>query len=221
MTDYYHHSRHEIEPLLPKRAVRILEIGAGAGLTLKWLKSIYPEAETTGVELNLDLREQLEKNADVAIMGDIDDCLAALKSYDLILLLDVLEHLIEPDNALRNIVQRLENEGQVIVSVPNIAHLKVSVPLLLQRRFAYRDAGILDRTHVKFFVEETAIGLLNDANLLVTMGLISGLQGTKAKLLYYFSLGFLKHHLSKQYIMRGEHCDAPLVQKRVHWMIAK
>jgi 2-polyprenyl-3-methyl-5-hydroxy-6-metoxy-1,4-benzoquinol methylase len=147
--------------------------------------------------------------------------LTSLKSYDLILLLDVLEHIIDPTNALRNIAQRLNAGGHVIVSVPNIAHLGVSIPLLFQRRFVYRDAGILDRTHVKFFVEETAIKLLNDANLIVTMGLISGLQGAKSKLLNQLSFGFLKHYLSKQYIMRGEHCHSALVQRPVCWAIAE
>ena len=49
---YYHIVRREIESLLPKDPIRILEVGAGAGATLKWLKTLYPNAETTAVELN-------------------------------------------------------------------------------------------------------------------------------------------------------------------------
>ena len=63
--DYYHFVRREIEPLLPKSPNRILEVGAGAGGTLKWLKTIYPKAETTAVELNPDLLDELKQNADV------------------------------------------------------------------------------------------------------------------------------------------------------------
>jgi hypothetical protein len=65
----------------------------------------------------------------------------------------------------------------VIVSVPNISHLSISVPLLVSRRFTYQDAGILDRTHLRFFVEATAIRLLNDAAFRVTKGIICGLEG--------------------------------------------
>jgi 2-polyprenyl-3-methyl-5-hydroxy-6-metoxy-1,4-benzoquinol methylase len=215
--DYYHFVRREIQPLLPKSATRILEVGAGAGGTLKWLKALYPKAETTAVELNADLRDELKQNVDVVLIGQIDETFAELKTYDLILLLDVLEHLPDSTRTLQRLSSLLENGGHVIVSVPNIAHLSVSIPLLLKRRFNYQDAGILDRTHLRFFVEDTAVKLLNDANLLVTAGLISGVEGPKAKLVDLLSFGLLRHHLAKQYIMLGHLGDRKIVQKRIRW----
>lgn len=218
--NYYHHARREIQPLLPKTLTRILEVGAGAGATLGWLKTVYPTAETTAVELNTGLSNELKQNADVVIFGDIDESLAQLKSYDLILLLDVLEHLPDPTNTLQKLSKLLMPGGHVIVSVPNIAHLSVAIPLLMQRRFAYQDAGILDRTHLRFFVENTAVKLLNDANLIVTAGLITGLQGPRAKILDRLSLGLLRHHLTKQYIMLGELSDREFVQQEIQWIAA-
>jgi len=218
--DYYHWVRQEIKPLLPKNPSRILEVGAGAGHTLKWIKALYPKTETTAVEINSALLQELRQNVDVPIIGPIDEALPQLKSYDLILFLDVLEHLSDPTATLRNLSKHLEANGQVIVSVPNIAHLSVSVPLLLQRRFDYQDAGILDRTHLKFFVEGTAIKLLNDANFIVTAGLVSGIQGPKSKLLDLVSFGGLRHHLAKQYIMLGQLTDGKLSQERVRWALA-
>jgi 2-polyprenyl-3-methyl-5-hydroxy-6-metoxy-1,4-benzoquinol methylase len=219
--DYYHFVRHEIEPLLPNDATRILEVGAGAGATLRWLKGIYPKAETTAVELNPALLDELQRNVDVALIGPIEEKLVQLKTYDLILLLDVLEHLFDPIGTLRELSKLLEPGGQVIVSVPNIAHLSVSLPLLVQRRFAYQDAGILDRTHLRFFVEDTAVKLLNDSNLIVTAGLISGIQGPKAKLLDSLSFGLLRHHLAKQYVMLGRLSGIAIVQEKVQWTLAK
>ena len=219
--DYYHFVRREIKPLLPQSPARILEVGAGAGVTLKWLKTLYPKAETTAVELNPDLLDELKQNVDVVIIGQIDEAFARLKTYDLILLLDVLEHLPDSTATLRKLSKLLEAGGHIIVSVPNIAHLSVSVPLLLKRRFNYQDAGILDRTHLRFFVEDTAIKLLNDANLIVTAGLISGLQGPKAKLLDLLSFGLLRHHLAKQYVMLGQLGDRKIVQKRIRWAISQ
>jgi len=218
--DYYHWVRQEIKPLLPKNPSRILEVGAGAGHTLKWIKELYPKTETTAVEINSALLQELRQNVDVPIIGPIDEALPQLKSYDLILFLDVLEHLSDPTATLRNLSKHLEANGQVIVSVPNIAHLSVSVPLLLQRRFDYQDAGILDRTHLKFFVEGTAIKLLNDANFIVTAGLVSGIQGPKSKPLDLVSFGGLRHHLAKQYIMLGQLTDGKLSQERVRWALA-
>jgi SAM-dependent methyltransferase len=217
---YYHHVRREIRPLLPKTCAKILDVGAGAGGTLKWLKSIYPHARTTGVELNPDLAGELRGNADVAINSGIDEALPQLETYDLILLLDVLEHLVDSAGTLRSLCKRLNPGGQVIVSVPNIAHVSVLFPLLFRRRFTYGDAGILDRTHLRFFVEETAVQLLNDADLVVTAGLISGLQARRYKYTDRLSLGVFRHYLGQQYIMLGQLHQDGARQGRVAWDVA-
>lgn len=220
MTTYYHHVRTEIQPLLPKNASRILDIGAGGGNTLCWLKTIYPKAKTTGVELNAKLKDELKRNADVAIFESIDECVTRLGGFDLILLLDVLEHVPDSTSTLQKVRQLLQPGGRIIVSVPNVAHLSVALPLLMKRQFTYQDAGILDSTHLRFFVEDTAVKLLNDANLVVTGGLIGGLQGPKSRLLNQLSLGLLRHHLARQYIMAGEANDREVSQRRVKWQIA-
>jgi 2-polyprenyl-3-methyl-5-hydroxy-6-metoxy-1,4-benzoquinol methylase len=218
--NYYHWARREIKPLLPENPCRVLEVGAGAGSTLKWIKALYPKSETTAVELNSTLLPELRQNVDVPIIGAIEEAIPQLKTYDLILLLDVLEHLLDPAATLKYLSKLLEPEGRIIVSVPNIAHLSVSIPLLLLRRFDYKDAGILDRTHLRFFVEDTAVKLLNDADFIVTAALISGIQGTKSKLLDVLSCGLLRHHLAKQYIMLGQLNDSKLLQPRIRWKIA-
>ena len=59
MNCYFHHERREIRPLLPKTATNILEIGAASGQTLRWMKTIYPNAGTTGVEINEAIAAEL------------------------------------------------------------------------------------------------------------------------------------------------------------------
>jgi 2-polyprenyl-3-methyl-5-hydroxy-6-metoxy-1,4-benzoquinol methylase len=214
---YYRHSRREIRPLLPAKASRVLEVGSGGGYTLRWIRSLYENVTTVGVEINEDLRTELTANADVAVIGNIDECVSELGSFDLILLLDVLEHLPDPGRTLQALTRHLERNGRIIVSVPNVAHLSVALPLLLARRFEYQDSGILDRTHLRFFVESTAVKLLNDANLLVFDGLMTGLEGPKSKAIDQLSLGIFRHHLAKQYIMAGSPCDPGVHQPRIGW----
>jgi SAM-dependent methyltransferase len=221
VANYFEHERSEILPLLPEQASSILEVGAGAGATLRWIKTVYPDSHTTGVELNPDLRSKLATNADVVLIGKIEERFSDLQSYDLILLLDVLEHLIEPLETLRRLSTILRPGGHVVVSLPNVAHLSVSLPLLLERRFAYEDAGILDRTHLKFFVEQTAINLLNDANLVVTKGLVTGLHGPRSRLISHLSFGLLLHYLTTQYIMLAELTNDRIVQEPVRWEVAR
>lgn len=38
-----------------------------------------------------------------------------------------------------------------MISMPNVKHHSVLLPLLLEDRFTYEDAGILDRTHVRMY----------------------------------------------------------------------
>ena len=97
----------------------------------------------------------------------------------------------------------------------------MSIPLLFKRRFRYEDAGILDRTHLKFFVEDTAIQLLNDANFLVTAGVVSGFQGRKSRLFDRFSFGWLRHHLTVQYIMLGKLGEQKPSQREIKWAVAQ
>ncbi len=216
---YYHFVRREIAPLLPSNPRSVLEVGAASGATLKWLKTIFPAIETTGVELNQAMRDELRHNTDTYLIGRIEECIPQLRSYDLILLLDVLEHLHNSLDTLRQLCSLLTPGGTVIVSLPNVAHLSVSVPLLLRRKFEYQDAGILDRTHMRFFTEDSAIKLLNDAGLTVKGGLMSGLGGPKSRLIDTVSLGLLRHHLTKQYIMSGQLVNQFHRQERVNWRL--
>jgi SAM-dependent methyltransferase len=76
----------------------------------------------------------------------------------------VLEHLKDPQRALRDINQQLKPGGIVLVSVPNIAHLWVRLRLL-RGKFDYMDRGILDRTHLRFFTRVSLEALLREAGL--------------------------------------------------------
>lgn len=201
--DYYRHTRREITPLLPPRPGRVLEVGCGGGDTLRWLKARQPEITTTGVEYNPAMKGALESNADFGFIGSITDILPRLGEFDTILCLDVLEHLHDSDQVLAGLVKRLSAGGSVIISLPNVAHVSVSLPLLFRRRFRYADAGILDRTHVRFFVEETIVEFVNRAGLTIDDGRLSGLQGGKWRLADRVSLGCFRHYLAKQYVFRA------------------
>ncbi len=164
------------------------------------------------------MQPHLSRNADVAVIGRIEKSIDQLKSYDLILLLDVLEHLDDSLGALDALCALLNVGGTVIVSLPNVAHISVSLPLLMLRKFEYRDAGILDRTHKRFFTERSAVQLINDAKLTVVSGIVSGLEGPKAKVLDAISFGMLRHHLTKQYIMCARKNADGARQHSIRWL---
>ena len=218
MSDYFRHVRREIAPLLPPQATRIVDVGCGVGATSAWLKSYYPDALTIGIEGNPAIRETLAANVDEYHIADLNCPLPDIGSPDLILFLDVLEHLFAPDKVLAAMVKILAPGGTVIVSLPNVAHLSVSLPLLLGGRFDYADAGILDRTHMRFFVRTSAVALLNAAGLSVDAGLESGLQGKKSKLLDVLTFGLMRDRLAKQYILAGKKNNRE-GQEKIAWRV--
>jgi 2-polyprenyl-3-methyl-5-hydroxy-6-metoxy-1,4-benzoquinol methylase len=201
--DYYGHSRREIAPLLPNSVGRVLEIGCSAGGTLAWLKGKWPEAEFVGVDGNSDVLDELKVIGGGSFIHDLNQPLPDIGRFDLILALDILEHLTEPEPVLKDLVSRLTDTGQIVVSLPNVSHLSVIAGLALKREFEYSDAGILDRTHLRFFTEKSALRLMRQSGLTVTAGIVTGLEGRKAKLLNTLTGGLLLHYLAKQYIMVG------------------
>lgn len=71
-------------------------------------------------------------------------------SFDYIIFADVLEHLHQPDKVLSNSKKLLKNDGTILFSVPNIAHVAI-LDSLYNNLFEYQKTGILDETHLRFF----------------------------------------------------------------------
>lgn len=75
--------------------------------------------------------------------------------YELLLMADVLEHLVDPWSALRLLHERTAPSCRLALSVPNVRHYKVVLPLLFRGEFRYRDHGIMDRTHLHFYTSDS------------------------------------------------------------------
>lgn len=86
--------------------------------------------------------------------------------FERVLLLDVLEHMANPERILEQAGRFLAEDGRVIVSIPNVANIAVRLMLLLGR-WDYAERGILDRTHLRFYTRKTALELLEGNGLKV------------------------------------------------------
>lgn len=167
---YFQYVRQEIERLVPPDVTTVLELGCGAGSTVAWLRTIRPIRFAAGVEVMPTVARRAR-----AIFDEVEVCDAeqaqfafSVSQFDLVLALDVLEHLTDPQRAVRRLRDMVAPNGLLIVSIPNIAHFEVSLPLFLFGRWDYQDDGLLDKTHLRFFTRKTACRLLEDSGFCVT-----------------------------------------------------
>lgn len=210
-SDYFSFIRHDLIGLIDKdkNKLKVLEVGAAYGATLFYLKSQNIAQEVVGIELFEDtINKQNYFPLDKFIFGNIESLdISQYENYfDLILLPDVLEHLIEPKIALKKIYKTLKINGEVLVSMPNIRHYSVLNKVFLKGDFKYEESGILDYTHYRFYCKKNIIDLLESSGL-VTKQIVSSIKIYKgksfAKLINKITFGVFEEFFSAQYIYKG------------------
>jgi 2-polyprenyl-3-methyl-5-hydroxy-6-metoxy-1,4-benzoquinol methylase len=209
--NYFGKPRLDIVSLLPRTSEKVLEIGCGTGATLKFLKDKGICAETYGVEFIEEVALKAKEIVDHVMIGSIeqDTYEFADKKFDLILILDVLEHLFDPWTILQRVVRdNLNKNGVVIISIPNVRFYNVVLPLVIKGRWVYQESGVLDRTHIRFFTRESALELINSANLRSTRTLRNPVDiSTKRSFLNRVTLNLFSDFMTQQYIFRAEKND--------------
>ena len=148
---YFGHARPEVLALVPETARAVLDIGCGAGRLGEALKA-RQQAEVVGVELNPAAAQSARQRLDQVFVGDVEALELPFSPgrFDAIVCGDILEHLREPERLLRHARAWLAPDGALIASIPNVRHHSV-VRSVLEGNWTYESAGLLDRTHLRFF----------------------------------------------------------------------
>ena len=157
----------ELELVGPNR--RVLDVGCATGFLGEAFEA--QGCTVTGVERDPQTAAEARTHLDEVVEADLNViALADLfpgRDFDVIVFGDVLEHLLDPDAVLRSAVQLLATGGAVVISIPNVAHGSLRLALL-SGRWDYRETGLLDRTHLRFFTRESLVRMVADAGLHVT-----------------------------------------------------
>ena len=160
--DYFAEARAEMLPFVPDNCHRLLDVGCGAGAFGASLKQAR-QIEVWGVELVSSVAEKARTKLDRVITGpfapetELPAC-----AFDCVVFNDVLEHMIAPEQALRFAKTLLTSGGAVLASIPNVRHLPVLWQLGVHGRWEYRDCGLLDKTHLRFFTKSSIRKMFND-----------------------------------------------------------
>ena len=157
---------HSLQLQLVGSSKRVLEFGSAAGHMTKALQA--QGCRVVGLDSDAEAAAR-NTYADRVVIADLDrdDFVPMLEGaqFDVVLFGDVLEHLRDPLMTMRRARTALAPGGYAVVSAPNFAHVDVRLALL-DGHFEYRDAGLLDRTHLHFFTRDSLDRLLSDAGFL-------------------------------------------------------
>src|SRR5215218_4240679 len=143
----------------------VLDVGCAGGYLGETLTE--KGCRVCGLDRNADAIRSARIHYEEARLIDLESA-ASLpwpeRSFDVLLAADVLEHLRDPSTALAMLVRYLRHDGLAVVSLPNVAHASVRIPLLFGH-FTYRERGILDATHCRLFTFNSARELVESSGL--------------------------------------------------------
>lgn len=134
------------------RGGTLLDLGAAGGELGSAIRDHFER--TIGFEYNVDCVGDLVGRFDQVVIADLERVKQLPHNVSAIVLADVIEHLRNPAQALGLVREALAEDGHAFISVPNIANITVRLGLLFGV-FEYRDRGILDHTHLRFYTVRT------------------------------------------------------------------
>lgn len=209
--DLSYHSgiRHDVIQLLPKNNdIKVLEIGAGGGDSLCYMKENNLIKEAVGIELfELSGSNQTNPLIDKFHHCNIEDESLPIEEdyFDVIIIADVLEHLINPWSVMDKVIKCLKPNGKILVSLPNIREMNTMIKVFFLGDFKYKEDGILDKTHLRFFCKKNMLDLLNSEHFktdFYTPSFKYRADRKSRKLMNMITLGLFEQFFTFQYLFQ-------------------
>mgnify|MGYP001942644396 CR=1 FL=1 len=160
---YYQHVREEMLAFLPTTSKKILDVGCAQGAFGLAMKT-KNNAEVWGIELTPAAAEKAKEVLDKVFIGPCEQFLDELPDnyFDTVYFNDVLEHMQDPYKVLEIIKTKLSDSGVVISSIPNIRYYEVFEEMYFKENFEYKEEGVLDKTHLRFFTKKSIRKMYED-----------------------------------------------------------
>ena len=202
---YFGTARRDLLAMLPRGGgLRLLELGAGDGATLRAAKAEGLAAYTVGIDLVPAAPGTPE--IDLFLQGNVEqmELDLPLDHFDVVLCADVLEHLVDPWRTVERLARHLKPGGVLLASLPNIRNHRALAPILFGGDFRYEPAGLLDRSHLRFFCRANARELFERSGLAVTeVEENMGAYGLRHRLLDLLTLRYFHDFFVFQFRIRA------------------
>ncbi|MBX7161533.1 MAG: class I SAM-dependent methyltransferase [Acidimicrobiia bacterium] len=164
---YFASERLDMLPHIPA-VDSYLDVGCAEGRFAGHLKARRPGSVVWGIEPDPEAAAEAAGRIDHVVRGTFPQCLPEVdRRFACIVCNDVLEHMVDPWGACEEFAARLEPGGTLVASIPNIRNLATLSQLALKGRWDYVPAGVLDRTHLRFFTRATIIEMFEAAGFSV------------------------------------------------------
>ena len=158
---YPYFQRKEMLQFVPLECKKILEVGCGDGRFSSLLKE-REGVEVWGIEIHPDSAAVASRKLDKVLCGDFVEILKMdlqENTFDCIVFNDVLEHFLYPEEILAGLKKILIKDGYVVSSLPNFRYVGNLWEIIIDKDFQYKSAGILDKTHMRYYTEKSIIRL--------------------------------------------------------------
>lgn len=150
-----------------KPGATVLDLGVGSGALGRYLKT-KSNCTIYGIDNNQKYLDNSNSSYDKLFNLDLDDCclesLFKRDRFQYVIAADIVEHLRYPEKLIKQLKNIVDPNGQIILSIPNVSYIGV-VAELLNGQFQYREYGILDDTHVRFYTRCSIQQLIADCGL--------------------------------------------------------
>jgi len=133
---------------------KLLELGCSTGFMSQYF-STQKKCSVYGVDINNLALKSAQKHCQKTICGDVDDKqtwkkIKAFAPFDIVFASAIIEHLKDETKFLQNIKKILKPKGLLIITIPNVSHWRNRLNLFFGK-WDYKEYGLLDKTHLRFF----------------------------------------------------------------------
>ncbi|WP_353778104.1 methyltransferase domain-containing protein [Winogradskyella sp. 3972H.M.0a.05] len=105
------------------RPINVLDVGGGSGWLLNTIKEIYPNINVSQIiDIDLEAKNQAEKDGHEFFHGTVEEFETDV-SFDVILMLNLIEHISNPEETLNKLSKVLKPDGTILIKTPNVDSL--------------------------------------------------------------------------------------------------
>lgn len=160
---YYAQERREMAYYFPQELknnneVKVLDVGCSQGHFGSFLKTTFGW-KVYGIELHEPSYNEAKRRLDIVSKIPLSKESFGGEKFDVITFNDVLEHIEYPWTTLENCKTLLKKDGFIIASIPNLQNYVTLKDLFVYGEFEYKESGIMDKTHLRFFTKKSIINM--------------------------------------------------------------